>query len=198
MITCPNCGATADESELKCRYCSQPLVEANAEPSVNDRFQGEAPHAPEPPPFEPKQQQQQAQQQYQTPPQGQYQQPNYQQQGYQQPNYQQQGQPNYQQQGQYYQNQQYPPPPYGQAPYSQPYPGYDPRYRDINKIVAGIFAILLGTFGVHKFYMGRIGLGVLCIIFCWTGIPSLIGVIEGIIYLCMNDAVFREKYARRW
>ena len=51
----------------------------------------------------------------------------------------------------------------------------------VNKIAYVVLAILLGDIGVHKFYAGKIGLGIVYVIFCWTGIPALIGLIEGII-----------------
>lgn len=80
-------------------------------------------------------------------------------------------------------------------PYStQQYP--PGMYRNINKTTAGILAILLGGIGVHKFYMGKIGLGIVYIIFCLSGIPAIIGLVEGIVYLCMDDFQFREKYCR--
>lgn len=65
-----------------------------------------------------------------------------------------------------------------------------------NKIVAGILAIVLGGFGVHQFYLGHIGRGIIYLIFCWAWIPSIIGFIEGIIYLCMSDEEFNRKYNR--
>ncbi len=63
-----------------------------------------------------------------------------------------------------------------------------------SKIAAGILAILFGCFGIHKFYLGKIGQGILCILFCWTGIPALIGLIQGIIYLCTDDYTFQLKH----
>jgi TM2 domain-containing membrane protein YozV len=65
-----------------------------------------------------------------------------------------------------------------------------------SKVTAGVLAILLGGIGVHKFYMGKIGMGILFLVFCWTGIPSLIGLIEGILYLVMSDQDFDAKYNR--
>jgi hypothetical protein len=62
-----------------------------------------------------------------------------------------------------------------------------------SKEAAGIFAILLGTFGVHKFYMGKIGLGILYLLFCWTFIPTIAGIVEGIIYLTEDDARFQAR-----
>ena len=43
-----------------------------------------------------------------------------------------------------------------------------------NKIVAAILAILLGSLGVHKFYLGQTFKGILFLIFCWTYIPSVL------------------------
>jgi TM2 domain-containing membrane protein YozV len=62
------------------------------------------------------------------------------------------------------------------------------------KVAAGLFAIFLGGIGVHKFYLGQVGQGIVYILFCWTFIPSFIGLIEGIIYLMMSDQAFAEKY----
>ena len=62
-----------------------------------------------------------------------------------------------------------------------------------SKVTAGILAIFLGAFGIHKFYLGNTGAGVLYLIFCWTYIPAIIGFIEGIIYLCSNDHNFQVK-----
>lgn len=56
-----------------------------------------------------------------------------------------------------------------------------PGTRPVNKLAYCLFAFFLGSFGAHKFYSGRIGLGVLYILFCWTGIPSIIALIEFIL-----------------
>ena len=63
-----------------------------------------------------------------------------------------------------------------------------------NKVAAGVLAILLGGLGVHKFYLGKLGQGILYLIFSWTGIPSIIGLIEGILYLVQTDEEFNAKY----
>ncbi|WP_062104916.1 TM2 domain-containing protein [Bacillus niameyensis] len=63
-----------------------------------------------------------------------------------------------------------------------------------NKLVAGLLGIFLGGFGIHKFYLGKIGLGIVYILFCWTGIPSIIGFIEGIVYIATSDENFDKKY----
>ena len=63
-----------------------------------------------------------------------------------------------------------------------------------NKVTAALLAILLGGIGIHKFYLGQSGMGILYILFCWTGVPLIIGIIEGIIYLSMSDENFNTKY----
>lgn len=63
-----------------------------------------------------------------------------------------------------------------------------------SKLAAALFALFLGGFGVHKFYLGRVGQGILYLVFVWTFIPTLIGFIEGILYLVMDDAEFAAKY----
>ena len=63
-----------------------------------------------------------------------------------------------------------------------------------SKIVAGIFGILLGSFGIHKFYLGKPVVGILYILFFWTAIPGLVGFFEGIMYLGMRDIEFNRKY----
>ena len=65
---------------------------------------------------------------------------------------------------------------------------------DKSKVVAGILGILLGSFGIHKFYLGSIGKGILFLLFCWTGIPGLIGLIQGIIYLIEDEGKFHSRY----
>lgn len=72
--------------------------------------------------------------------------------------------------------------------------GINPAWPIKNKIAAGILAILLGGIGVHHFYMGKIGFGILYLLFCWTGIPAILGLIEGIMYLCSNDENFQLKH----
>ena len=62
-----------------------------------------------------------------------------------------------------------------------------------NRITAGVLAIVLGGLGIHKFYLGKIGQGILMLLFAWTGIPGIIGLIQGIIYLTEGDEEFCMK-----
>lgn len=71
------------------------------------------------------------------------------------------------------------------------------------KIVAGLFAFLLGGLGVHKFYLGYKTAGIIHLliffigilpVFIGTVIISLIAIIEGIIYLTKSDEEFERTY----
>ena len=70
----------------------------------------------------------------------------------------------------------------------------NPAWPIKNKMVAGLLGIFLGGIGIHKFYLGKVGMGILYICFCWTGIPAFVGFIEGIVYLCSNDENFQLKH----
>ncbi|HEY8422583.1 MAG TPA: TM2 domain-containing protein [Thermoclostridium sp.] len=67
-----------------------------------------------------------------------------------------------------------------------------------SKIAAGLLAIFLGCIGAHKFYLGKPLMGLLYLIFCWTGIPAIVGLVEGIIYLSKSDAEFAAKYGAKY
>jgi TM2 domain-containing membrane protein YozV len=47
-----------------------------------------------------------------------------------------------------------------------------------DEVMGVVLALFLGDFGVHHFYLRRDGLGVLYLIFFWTGIPAIIGFFE--------------------
>ena len=55
-----------------------------------------------------------------------------------------------------------------------------PNIRQASKdeVVGVLLALFLGGLGVHKFYLGETGLGILYLVFFWTGIPAIIGFIE--------------------
>ena len=75
------------------------------------------------------------------------------------------------------------------------YEGRPPAAQESKRIVAGIFAILLGWLGLHKFYLGYTTPGIIQLVlgFCF-GVGGIIGVIEGIIYLTKSDAEFIQTY----
>ncbi|MEA2500143.1 MAG: hypothetical protein QOD01_254 [Actinomycetota bacterium] len=63
-----------------------------------------------------------------------------------------------------------------------------------DRTTAGILAILLGGLGVHKFYLGQTLMGFIYLLFCWTFIPELVALIEGIIFLTLPDDEFQSRY----
>lgn len=67
-----------------------------------------------------------------------------------------------------------------------------------DKVAAGLLAILVGWLGVHQFYLGSVGTGIIIIasnILC--GLGWIIGIIEGILILTMTDADFDKRYNQR-
>ena len=68
----------------------------------------------------------------------------------------------YEQQSNPYEQQPYAPVPYGGYPVDPRAQGYPVPYGEQrSRVAAGLFAIFLGPLGVHNFYLGRTGLGVL-------------------------------------
>ena len=47
-----------------------------------------------------------------------------------------------------------------------------------DEVVGVLLAVFLGGLGFHHFYLRRDGLGILYLVFCWTGIPMILGWIE--------------------
>ncbi len=62
------------------------------------------------------------------------------------------------------------------------------------KPVAGLFALLLGWIGVHKFYLESWGWGVVYVLLSWTGITFIAGIIEGILFFLMDEQTFDQRY----
>ena len=57
----------------------------------------------------------------------------------------------------------------------------------VNKALYCILAFFFGGLGLHKFYAGKIGTGILYLIFCWTFIPAFIAFIDFLIGLCKTS-----------
>ena len=66
-----------------------------------------------------------------------------------------------------------------------------------NKNATAIMAFLGGFFGLHRFYLGQVGLGILYAVFMFTGLSFILGILDGIIFLTMDQEVFDAKYNRR-
>ena len=79
-------------------------------------------------------------------------------------------------------------------PYSQQ-PGL-PADVNSKKILCGIMGILFGGLGIHRFILGDTSGGIIRIVITilTCGIGSIIGLIEGIIYLTKTDEEFIQTY----
>ena len=79
-------------------------------------------------------------------------------------------------------------------------PPFDLGHVATKRIAAAVCAILLGCFGVHKFIIGKTKAGVvtLLLLVVTCGVASvattIIGIIEGIVYLTKTDEEFYETY----
>lgn len=66
-----------------------------------------------------------------------------------------------------------------------------------SKKIAAVLALLFGGIGIHRFYLGQTAKGVFSIIFCWTYIPMIIGVIDFFIFQLMGQEFFDFKYNQK-
>ncbi|OZG72997.1 pilus assembly protein PilA [Hahella sp. CCB-MM4] len=64
-----------------------------------------------------------------------------------------------------------------------------------NKYVAGVLAILLGGFGVHRFYLGQ-WWGIFYLLFAGSLIPSIISLIEAIVFFVTPQERWERKYGK--
>lgn len=64
--------------------------------------------------------------------------------------------------------------------------------RKRSRNVAGVLAIMTGAIGLHKFYLGQWKKGIFYVLFFWTGIPGLLGLLEGA-HLLGSDAEPERK-----
>lgn len=79
------------------------------------------------------------------------------------------------------------------------YPAPPPPVTSRNKIVAALLAFFLGVFGVHRFYLGRIGSGIVMLLLTCTILGLLVtgvwALVDTLRYLFMTDRDFARRYA---
>lgn len=63
-----------------------------------------------------------------------------------------------------------------------------------SKFAAAMCALFLGGFGIHKFYLGRTGWGIVYLLFFWTFIPAIVSFFEAIYLLLMSEETFETKF----
>ena len=68
-----------------------------------------------------------------------------------------------------------------------------------NKNVAAILAFFLGMLGIHRFYLGQIGKGILYLVFSWmVPIMFIISIVDMVSLFSMDKEDFDEKYNRKY
>lgn len=67
-----------------------------------------------------------------------------------------------------------------------------------DKNIAALLSIFLGMFGVHRFYLGQIKLGILYCVLSLVGISVLLMIIDFFVFLTMDKEVFDLKYNRKF
>lgn len=63
-----------------------------------------------------------------------------------------------------------------------------------DKVIAALLAFFAGTWGIHRFYLGQIGTGIMHILFFWTFIPSIVSLVDAIGLITMQQEQFDRKY----
>lgn len=71
--------------------------------------------------------------------------------------------------------------------------------RGKKRVLSGVLSLVLGGVGIHKFYLGNWGIGLIYLISCFfvPGLAAGIGLIEAIRFFTMGDVAFNEKYNYR-
>ena len=64
------------------------------------------------------------------------------------------------------------------------------------KDIAGILALLFGFIGLHRFYLGQRGKGILYLLLAFTGISAILGLIDAFSFFSMDNKSFDIKYNR--
>ncbi len=96
--------------------------------------------------------------------------------------------------------------PYPAQPHpGQPYPGQwvqeDPYAK--SRVVAGLLGIFLGAFGIHRFYTGHTGIGMIMLLITvfslgiFAAVTSIWGLIEGILYLVSKTGSYSRDASGR-
>lgn len=74
------------------------------------------------------------------------------------------------------------------------------RRSDRNRVIAALIAFFIGTLGLHRFYLGRTGTGILMLVLSCTILGLFLTVpwalIDCVRYLAISDEEFDRRYGR--
>ena len=83
---------------------------------------------------------------------------------------------------------------YAQQPFVEQYGPHVTHTPDGRKLVSKVayvlLAFFLGGIGAHNFYAGKIGLGILYLLFFWTFIPAIAAFVQAIIAICKTSDAY--------
>lgn len=66
-----------------------------------------------------------------------------------------------------------------------------------DKNIAGILSLFLGWLGIHRFYLGQAGLGIVYLLLFWTPVIWILSLIDAIAFFSMDQEHFDFKYNRQ-
>ena len=78
----------------------------------------------------------------------------------------------------------------------EPEPEAQTKKTKKTKLTAVLLALFLGGIGIHKFYMGSWGWGLVYLATFWTWVPALLALAEAIRYFTLNEEEFQAKAAQ--
>ena len=63
---------------------------------------------------------------------------------------------------------------------------------NVNKGIYLVLCLLAGGAGLHKFYSGKWIQGLLYLVFCWTGIPVVLALIDAVVGMFKRSDEYGE------
>lgn len=85
--------------------------------------------------------------------------------------------------------------PWEQTPQPTTPPQQQPPMK--SRAAAVLLAFFLGSFGAHKFYLGKKVAGILYLVFFWTYIPTLLSLLDAVVLLFRSRTSFENRYKCR-
>jgi len=67
--------------------------------------------------------------------------------------------------------------------------------KSVSKTALLLITFFLGSMGAQKFYLGKWVQGIFYLLFFWTYIPTVIALVELIVYACTSSERLNEKYS---
>ncbi|MEI0446860.1 TM2 domain-containing protein [Brachyspira intermedia] len=68
----------------------------------------------------------------------------------------------------------------------------------IKAIICSALSLIFGGIGIQKFYLGQTKRGILYVLFCWTGIPYLLCIVDLIRFIFMTEKDFNLTYNKEY